>query len=136
LGRLDESIRRLKDRQDISLTEFRADWETQDIVERNFQVAIECCTHIASHVLVSYGLQRPSARKDVFRILGDAGYLDADYAEIMVQMVQLRNRLVHLYWDVDPERMHQYLHQDVAHLERFRAFTVGILEKGRSESES
>jgi uncharacterized protein YutE (UPF0331/DUF86 family) len=78
LERLDESIRRLKERQAISLAAYRTDWETQDVVERNFQVAIECCTDIASHLLVSYGLQRPSTRKDVFRILADAGYLDPE----------------------------------------------------------
>jgi uncharacterized protein YutE (UPF0331/DUF86 family) len=50
-------------------------------------------------------------------------------------MVQLRNRLVHLYWDVDPERMHHYLHHDVAHLERWRAFTAGMLERERTSQD-
>jgi uncharacterized protein YutE (UPF0331/DUF86 family) len=135
LERLDESIRRLKQRQGISLEEYRADWEAQDVVERNFQVAIECCSDIASHLLVSHGLQRPATRRDVFLVLADAGVIDAPYAETMAQMVQLRNRLVHLYWDVDPERMHHYLRDDVAHLERWRAFTAGILEKERSTQE-
>ena len=90
LRRLDESIRRLKARQGISLAEYRADWEAQDVVERNFQVAIECCTDIASHFLVSRGLQRPSTRRDVFLVLGDAGLIDPSYAETMAQMVALR----------------------------------------------
>jgi uncharacterized protein YutE (UPF0331/DUF86 family) len=73
--------------------------------ERLFQVAIECCTDIASHLLAAYGLQRPAERKGVFTVLSQAGYLDRDFGERMVEMVGLRNRLVHLYWDVDPERM-------------------------------
>jgi uncharacterized protein YutE (UPF0331/DUF86 family) len=88
LERLDECIRRLKDQQGASLATFRANWALQDVVERNFQVAIECCTDIASHLLIGYGLQRPRDRKDVFRVLSDAGYLDSAYAETMVQMVQ------------------------------------------------
>jgi uncharacterized protein YutE (UPF0331/DUF86 family) len=100
----------------------------QGSVERCFQVAIECCTDIASHVLVGYGLKRPASRMDVFNVLADAGYLDRDYTGIMARMVQLRNRLVHLYWDVDPERMHQYLREDVEHLECFRAFALVIME--------
>lgn len=100
----------------------------QGSVERCFQVAIECCTDIASHVLVGYGLKRPASRMDVFNVLADAGYLDRDYTGIMARMVQLRNRLVHLYWDVDPERMHQYLREDVEHLECFRALALVIME--------
>jgi uncharacterized protein YutE (UPF0331/DUF86 family) len=91
LERLDECIRRLKDHQDVSLATYRANWEVQDVVERNFQVAIECCTDIASHLLIGYDLRRPMDRKDVFRVLNDAGYLDSDYAETMAQMVHLRN---------------------------------------------
>ena len=97
-------------------------------MERCFQVAIECCTDIAGHVVAGLGLERPAHRKDLFRILGQAGYLDPDLAATMVQMVQLRNRLVHLYWDIEPERMHHYLHHDVVFLERFRAFALGLIE--------
>lgn len=48
-------------------------------------------------------------------------------------MVQLRNRLVHLYWDIDPAKMYYYLQNDLALLQRFRAFTVAILEKALRE---
>jgi len=129
LTKLDECIARLKEQQGVSLEEYRANLLVQGSVERCFQVAIECCTDIASHVLAGYELKRPGSRRDVFDSLGDAGYLDTDYAAIMGRMVRLRNRLVHLYWDVDPERMHQYLQEDVVHLERFRAFALAMLER-------
>jgi len=119
---------RLKEQQGISLAEYKANLLVQRSVERYFQVGIECCTDIASHVLVGYGLKRPASRRDVFRVLADAGHIDADYAGTMARMVQLRNRLVHLYWDVDPERMHQCLQEDIIHLERFRAFVLAITE--------
>jgi len=97
------------------------------------QVAIECCTDIASHLLAAYGLKRPAQRRDVFRVLAETGYLEPDYAEKMVKMVQLRNRLVHLYWDIDAAKMYHYLQNDPALLRRFRAFTVAIVEKARQE---
>jgi len=43
----------------------------------------------------------------------EAGYLDASFGEAMMAMVGFRNRIVHLYWDVDVERLYQYLQQDV-----------------------
>lgn len=112
---------------------YQADEFAQSSCERYMQVAIECCTDIASHLLSAYGLRRPAERRDVFRVLAEAGYLEPDYAERMVQMVQLRNRLVHLYWDIDPAKMYHYLQNDLALLQRFRAFTVAILEKALRE---
>jgi len=133
LAKLNECIARLKEQQGISLAEYKANPLVQGSVERCFQVAIECCTDMASHLLAGYGLKRPARQRDVFKVLADAGYLDPDYAEIMARMVQLRNRLVHLYWDIDPERMHQYLQEDIIHLERFRAFTLAIMERDHQE---
>jgi len=74
----------------------------QGWAERLFQVGIECYMDIASHIIAAYGLKRPAYRRDVFEVLRHAGYLDADFAAQMVEMGKLRNRLVHLYWDVDP----------------------------------
>ena len=38
-----------------------------------------------------------------------------------------RNRLVHLYWDVDVERVYSYLLTDVDLLKDFRDFTLELL---------
>ena len=45
----------------------------------------------------------------------------------MMALVGFRNRLVHLYWDVDVEKLYRYLQEDVAVLRRFRDFTLQIL---------
>ncbi len=42
-------------------------------------------------------------------------------------MVGLRNRIVHLYWDIDVARLHHYLQKDVALLRRFRDFMLQVL---------
>lgn len=53
----------------------------------------------------------------------------------MMAMVGFRNRLVHLYWDVDVERLYQYLQEDVPLLRRFRDFVLQILTaEGESPS--
>lgn len=41
--------------------------------------------------------------------------------------VGFRNRIVHLYWDIDVERLHQYFQDDVPLLRRFHDFTVQVL---------
>jgi len=57
----------------------------------------------------------------------DAGYLDADLGKAMAALVGLRNRLVHLYWDIDIEKLYSYLQDDVVYLERFRDFGIQLL---------
>jgi uncharacterized protein YutE (UPF0331/DUF86 family) len=100
-------------------------------VERAFQAAIECCTDIANHLISVYRLTRPENQKDIFPILARAGYLDDDYAQAMSEMVQFRNRIVHLYWAVDVERLHHYLQTDIPLLERFEVFALQLIEVER-----
>jgi uncharacterized protein YutE (UPF0331/DUF86 family) len=45
----------------------------------------------------------------------------------MMAMVGLRNRIVHLYWDMDTSRMYQYLQEDVSLLHRFRDLILQVL---------
>jgi len=43
-------------------------------------------------------------------------------------MVSFRNRIVHIYWDIDLRRLHHYLCKDVPLFERFRTFALQIIE--------
>ena len=126
---LQERIERLKRLQQCSLEEYLRDETLRDAVERNFQVAIECCTDIASRIIAERGLQPPDKRRAVFQSLAQEGLLSWDYAGVMADLVSLRNRLVHLYLTVDPVKMYQYLQEDVTYLETFLAFAVGYLER-------
>ena len=75
----------------------------------------------------TYGLGQPETQRDLFQVLARMGYLESQYADAMSDMVSLRNRLVHLYWDVDVERIYSYLLTDVDLLKDFRDFTLELL---------
>lgn len=96
-------------------------------MERAFQAAVEGCTDIAAHVVSVYQLGHPEESRDVYRFLVEAGYLEPAFGQAMMEMVGLRNRIVHLYWDIDVEKLYQYLQQDVALLRQFRDFTLQLL---------
>ena len=125
--RLEQYISELEKQQPITLDRFRNDFTRQLAVERAFQAAIEGCTDIAAHIVSVYELGHPEESRDVFRFLIKAGYLDHDFGQAMISMVAFRNRLVHLYWDVDVEKLHQYLQEDVSLLRQFRDFTIQII---------
>jgi uncharacterized protein YutE (UPF0331/DUF86 family) len=128
LHKLEQYIAELGKQQPIGLETFRADLTRQLAVERAFQAAVESCTDIAAHIVSVYQMGHPQESRDVYRILAEAGYLDQAFGEAMMAMVGFRNRLVHLYWEVDVERLYRYLQEDVALLSRFHDFALQILE--------
>lgn len=135
LRKLEQYIAELEKQQELELDEFSDDFTAQLAVERALQAAIECCSDIASHLVTTYDLGQPEAQRDLFQVLAQMGYLDAGYADTMSDMVSLRNRLVHLYWDVDVERVYSYLQTDVAFLKDFRDFTLELLSAEDEELE-
>ncbi|GAB4536581.1 MAG: DUF86 domain-containing protein [Anaerolineae bacterium] len=127
MRKLEEYINELEKQRAITLETFRNDFTRQLAVERAFQAAIESCTDIAAHIVSVYQLGHPEESRDVFRFLIEAGYLNEDFGKAMMTMVGFRNRLVHLYWDVDVERLYQYLQEDVPLLRHYRDFVLQIL---------
>ena len=127
LQKLERYISELERLQSLTLATFRSDFTAQLAAERAFQAAIESCTDIASHVVSVYNLGRPEVQRDLFRLLADAGYLRPAFADTLGDLVALRNRIVHLYWDMDTERLYDYLLHDVVHLRQFRDFALGLL---------
>lgn len=85
----------------------------------HFVIVIECCIDIANHIIASEGYRFPKDNADSFVVLTEEGILDADYIDSWRAMAQFRNRLVHLYWDVDDERIHEYLQDSLSDLDRF-----------------
>ena len=127
LLKLDQYIKELKNQQAITLEIFNSDFTRQLAVERAFQAAIEVCNDIAAHIVSAYQLGHPEESRDVYSYLVSAGYIDQAYGEAMIKMVGFRNRIVHLYWDVDIEKLYAYLQEDVVLLETFRDFSLQLL---------
>jgi uncharacterized protein YutE (UPF0331/DUF86 family) len=75
----------------------------------HFVIAIECCIDIANHIISSENYRFPKDNADSFAVLTEQGVVPADLLESLRAMARFRNRLVHLYWDVEDERVFEYL---------------------------
>ena len=80
-------------------------------------IAIECCIDIANHVIASENYRFPRDNADSFAVLVEEGVLPASSKGRLGSMARFRNRLVHLYWDVDDRRVHEYLREGLADVE-------------------
>ena len=92
---------------------FLGDRKALDSAKYNFVVAIECCIDAGSHIIASEGLRVPTDYRDVAQVLAEAGVVDQDLAERFKLMISFRNRLVHMYWQVDDELIYEYLEKNL-----------------------
>jgi uncharacterized protein YutE (UPF0331/DUF86 family) len=82
-------------------------------------IAIECCIDVANHVIASENYRFPRDNADSFTVLVEERILPGESAEPLRAMARFRNRLVHLYWDVDDRRIHEYLQSGLTDVESF-----------------
>ena len=88
---------------------FRANRERQYAVLHAMQNAIEGCIEIASHIVSADRLGAPADYAHLFSLLEENHVIPSTVAEAMRQMARFRNRIVHLYWDVDLDLVYAYL---------------------------
>jgi len=101
IGSMRESVRILHEIKTSSEAEFKGDIHRQGSAKYNFIVAIEAAIDIANHIISKRGFRAPEDYADTFRVLADSGVLEANFAFELEKMARFRNRLVHIYWDVD-----------------------------------
>jgi uncharacterized protein YutE (UPF0331/DUF86 family) len=82
-------------------------------------IAIECCIDIANHVIASENYRFPRDNADSLTVLVEQGILPANRNESLRAMAGFRNRLVHLYWEVDDTRVHEFLRDSLSDLDDF-----------------
>ena len=64
-------------------------------------------------------LRAPDDYADAFRILGEIGMLSEDFVRKLIEMARFRNRLVHIYWNVDNELIYTIICEDIDDIEHF-----------------
>lgn len=121
-----EAVTVLAQKQDsLTLEEYRTQREQRDIVEREFETAIEACIDIGKMVLKADGSDVPATNAAVFRALESHEVLDDETAHRMAQAAGFRNVLSYQYGnDINNEDVYNFLQQNTplfhAYFERIR----------------
>lgn len=93
------------------------------------QVAIESCLDVAHHLIAREGWRAPTSYADTFTVLAEQHVIPQSFLPTAQKMARMRNRLVHLYWEVDEEALFQILHQHLDDFEHFKGFVYQYLRK-------
>lgn len=83
------------------------------------QVSIECCVDIAHHIIAHEGYRTPADYYDSFVVLQENHLLPESFMPTLRQMVSFRNRVVHLYWDVDDATVYRILQENLGDFETY-----------------
>lgn len=105
---------------------FLADPDKVGNAKYHLVIAIECCIDVANHIIASENLRFPKDNADSFAVLIEHGILPPGTMEALRAMAKFRNRLVHLYWDVEDARVHDYLRTSLGD---FRAFARAVADR-------
>jgi uncharacterized protein YutE (UPF0331/DUF86 family) len=132
LEHLAQYVRALQRLAALAPDELLADQDKLASAKNHFVVAIEVCIDVGNHVIAAGGFRAPRDNADTFAVLCENGLLPQVDLEKYRAMARFRNRLVHLYWEVDDSLVVDYLQSSVADLEHFaRAITRSVdLEPG------
>ena len=118
LDELSDRLARLQPLTDKTRGEFEADPYLRDIVERNLEIAAQCCLDIAHRIISLEGARKPVDYYDAILRMGELGVLPPEFALRLAPLAGFRNILVHEYLLVDWDEVYRNLHH-LEDLERF-----------------
>lgn len=90
------------------------------------QVTIESCLDIANHIIASERYRSPKDYADSFAILQEEDVIPNALAKKLQQMAKFRNRLVHLYGEIDDEYVYNIIQSE---LKDIRDFQKRVIEQ-------
>lgn len=103
----------LRELGEAPLEEFAATFFLHAAAERGFQVAIQSALDIGAILLAEAGTDIPAEYRDIFPKLAEIGVLPETLAARLVAMAKFRNVLVHLYLEIEVERLYQYIQNNL-----------------------
>jgi uncharacterized protein YutE (UPF0331/DUF86 family) len=98
---------------------FKQDFEKYDAAKYSLQTSIEAMIDICNHIISRKSLGLPKTKADSFIILCQNNILSPDMQDTYTAMARFRNRVVHLYDEVDTGDVYQYLNEGIADFKSF-----------------
>ena len=128
---ISRAVDRLKALRGLEEHEFLSDEDSQDIARARLLTAMEASLNLCYHLCAKKLKKVPENYAQCFHLLSEAGLISSGLGSRLSAMAGLRNRLVHMYWDVDYRQIYRIISNNLEDLERFSREIVQ-LERGLS----
>ena len=110
----------------MDLEEFLKDSDNYNLSAYHLRIAVEAVLIIGTHILSR--IPQNGKKKDYTQViltLADYNVLPKDFSQKIKGMAGYRNRLVHLYWKIEPKELLSVIKEDLSDLEEF----IGYIKK-------
>ena len=88
------------------------------------QISIECSLDVVNHIIASERFRAPKDYADSFSILEENGILESSLVIKLRQMAKFRNRLVHLYGEIDDKFVYEFIQKDIEDIRKFQNIII------------
>jgi uncharacterized protein YutE (UPF0331/DUF86 family) len=119
VSELRKGLTRLRELAGLSRGAFLKDPDKIGSAKYHFIVAIESSIDMCNHLIARNGYRVPEDYGDMFRVMAEVGAFDVKFAEELVKMAKFRNRLVHLYWQVDDQQLYRIIQERLGDFKEF-----------------
>jgi len=109
LQAITDSLSKLEELAQMGKDVFLIDFRSIDSAKYNLQTSIEAMIDICNHIISRKRLRVPATNVESFEVVSEAGLLPADALPVYRSMARFRNRIVHMYDDVDDSQIHEIL---------------------------
>jgi uncharacterized protein YutE (UPF0331/DUF86 family) len=121
---LDESLGLLDEISKVPEKVFLKDKILIGSAKYYLQISIECCLDVANHIIASERYRAPKDYADSFAVLEEKGIVQQQLGQNLRQMTKFRNRLVHLYGEIDDKFVYEFIKTDVEDIRTFRKVII------------
>lgn len=127
LEQLGEYVRILREYQPYDIEEIRNNRTLRGAVERYMEISLACMIDICEMIISSEKLRRPDTYREVILVLGQQDIIPKEFAKKLAPAAGFRNVLVHMYTDINLEKLYSYLQNDIDDLELFAEYIAKYL---------
>lgn len=92
-------------------------------------VSIEATIDMCNHIISRNRFRVPESYADTFKVMAEVKIISEDLMERLIEMAKFRNRLVHIYWEVDEEVIYEIIKEDIKDIEKFMDNFMKFLNK-------
>ncbi|MDF1593879.1 MAG: DUF86 domain-containing protein [Desulfobacterales bacterium] len=109
LDELNERLARLAPFREKKRSDFEEDAYLRDIVERNLEIAAQCCIDISHRIISLEKAQKPRDYYEAIIRMGELGVLPFEFARKLAPIAGFRNIMVHEYLSINWDEVHKQL---------------------------
>lgn len=116
VNRAEMSLKKLSQLKEIPEINFVVNSHNIALAEHYLRIGIDSLVDLSNHIIAVQGLGRPGSSREIGNILSYANIIPLDFVKKCVELIKLRDKLTHLYWEVEPTDIFEVLQQELPNI--------------------